>query len=212
MQLPRGRFHRLIKSTTPRALMDEAISERFTGICTIVLGSESATLVLKDGQIMLAGYGAMKGQHALTAVLEREINDAAVEQNLLTPEQVQLALEFNSPYMIEKPGRSGRTPTGKSVPVETSPTTSRESKGTDTSSSSRQRPKSAAEVHHIPMPGVKAAQKTTRTSQSGEDEFNALVQNMEEMDVEQLVGSFKVNCKDILKKIHLDHLIKDKDI
>lgn len=209
MQLPRGRFHRLIKSTTPRALMDEAISERFTGICMIVLGSENATLVLKDGQIVLAGYGGMKGQHALDAVLEKEMNDAAIEQNVLTPEQVQLALEFNPPYMIEKPGRSGQTPGGKNVPVETPPGGS---KGTDAPLSSRQRPKSAAEVHHIPMPGVKAAQKTTGTSQSGKDEFSALVQNMEEIDVEQLVGSFKVNCKDILKKIHLDHLIKDKDI
>jgi hypothetical protein len=189
--------------------MDEAISERFTGTCTIVLGSENAALVLKDGQIVLASYGNMKGQHALDAVLEREMNDAAVEQNILTPEQVQLALEFNPPYMIKKPGRSGETPAEKNVPVETPP---RRSKGADAPPSSRQRPTPAAEVHHIPMPGVKAAQKTTRTSQSGKDEFNALVQNMEEIDIEQLVGSFKVNCKDILKKIHLDHLIKDKDI
>jgi hypothetical protein len=34
---------------------------------------------------------------------------------------------------------------------------------------------------------------------------------MEEMDVEELVSSFRVNCKDMLKKIHLDHLIQEKD-
>jgi len=61
------------------------------------------------------------------------------------------------------------------------------------------------------MPGVKPAQGTAEASPSGGDELDTLVQNMEEMGVEQLVSSFKVNCKDMLKKIHLDHLIKDKE-
>ena len=61
------------------------------------------------------------------------------------------------------------------------------------------------------MPGVKPAQEKAEAPQSGGDEINELVQNMEEMDVEQLVGSFKLNCRDMLKKIHLDHLIKDKE-
>jgi hypothetical protein len=33
-------------------------SARFTGICTIVLGSESVILVLKEGLVVLAEYGA----------------------------------------------------------------------------------------------------------------------------------------------------------
>lgn len=209
MQLPRGRFHRLIKSTTTRALTNEINAERFTGICTIVLGSESAILVLNDGEVVLAEYGGMKGQHALDTVLDGEEDEVAAELNLLTPDQVRLALEFNPLFAIETPGRSGRPSAGKGAPGRTAPPTAQ--KSIDAVSSSRRRPKPAAEVHHIPMPGVKPAQEKAEAPQSGGDEINELVQNMEEMDVEQLVGSFKLNCRDMLKKIHLDHLIKDKE-
>ncbi|SCL75276.1 hypothetical protein L21_1171 [Methanoculleus chikugoensis] len=208
MQLPRGRFHRLIKSTTTRALTNEINAERFTGICTIVLRSESATLVLNDGEVVLAEYGGMKGQHALETVLDGEEDEVAAELNLLTPEQVRLALEFNPLFAIETPGRSGRPSAGKGAPGRAAPATP---KSADAASSSRRRPEPAAEVHHIPMPGVKPAQEKAEAPQSGGDEINELVQNMEEMDVEQLVGSFKLNCRDMLKKIHLDHLIKDKE-
>ncbi|MFY1645143.1 hypothetical protein ACK11Z_15535, partial [Methanoculleus bourgensis] len=64
MQLPRGQFHRLIKSTTSSALIEEMGSKRFTGICTIVLGGESAVLVLNEGLVVLAEYGGLKGQQA----------------------------------------------------------------------------------------------------------------------------------------------------
>jgi len=208
MQLPRGRFHRLIKSTTTRALIDECLAERFTGICTI-LGSETVTLVLNDGEVVLAEYGGIKKQHALDAALKGEENEVAAELNLLTPDQIRLALEFNPLFTIETPERSGRPSTGKSAPERAAPPTTPKSIGVV--SSSRRRPKPVAEVHHIPMPGVKPEQEKAEAPQSGGDEIDELVQNMEEMDVEQLVGNFKQNCRDMLKKIHLDHLIKDKE-
>ena len=100
MQLPRGRFHRLIKSTTTRVLIEEMASARFTGICTIVPGEKSAVLVLNEGLVVLAEYGGIRGQHALDAVSNDE-SEAAAELNLLTPEQVQLAREFNQPCAID---------------------------------------------------------------------------------------------------------------
>jgi len=56
-------------------------SAQFTGICTIVLGSESATLVLNEGQVVLAEHGDLKGQHALDAMLKGKGTelDAVVE-------------------------------------------------------------------------------------------------------------------------------------
>jgi len=207
MQLPRGRFHRLIKSTKTRTLINEVVSEQFTGICTIVLGGESAILVLNEGQVVLAEYGGMKGQHVLDAVLEDEESEVAAELNILTPEQLRLALEFNSPFMVDKP-KSGRPSAGKGAPAAppTAPT------GAGAGSFPRHRPEPTAKVHRIPMPRAKPAQEMVGPSQSGDDELDTLIQNMEEMDVDQLVSSFKVNCKDMLKRIHLDHLIRDKEI
>ncbi len=211
MQLPRGRFHRLLKSTTSRALMEEMNSAQFTGICTIVLGSESVTLVLNEGLVVLAEYGDIKGQHVPDTILEGDETEVAAELNLLTPEQVKLALEFNRPFATGDPdtGRQGRPSSGKAASGGTKPSAGPRKAGA--TSSSKHLPGSHAEVHRIPMPGVKSMQETAEASQSGNDEVDTLVQNMEEMDVEKLVSSFRVNCKDMLQKIHLDHLIQDKD-
>ncbi|MCK8517486.1 hypothetical protein [Methanoculleus sp. 7T] len=202
MQLPRGQFHRLIKSTTSRALIEEMGSVRFTGICTIVIGSESATLVLNEGLVVLAEYGGIKGQHALDEALKGGESEAAAELNLLTPEQIQLALEFNRPFKTgDLDTKKERRPSpGKAAP-----------KTTGAKTVPTRRPEPPAEVHRLPMPGVKPVQETTAAPQSGSEEIDTLVRNMEEMDVEQLVGSFRVNCKDMLRRIHLDHLIQDKD-
>ncbi|MDK2990683.1 MAG: hypothetical protein PWR16_2212 [Methanoculleus sp.] len=211
MQLPRGRFHRLLKSTTSRALIEEMSSTQFTGICTIILGSESATLVLNKGLVMLAEYGDMKGQHVPDAILEGDETEVAAELNLLTPEQVKLALEFNRPFATGDADaiKRGRPAAGKAVSGGTKPSAG--PKKADGASPPKHPPESSAEVHRIPMPGVKPMQETAEASQSENDDVDTLVQNMEEMDVEQLVSSFRVNCKDMLRKIHLDHLIQDKD-
>ncbi|WP_292728379.1 hypothetical protein [Methanoculleus sp.] len=209
MQLPRGRFHRLLKSTTSRALVEEMGSAQFTGICTIVLGSESATLVLNEGQVVLAEQGDLKGQHVLDAMLKGEENEVAAELNLLTPEQVRLALEFNRPCTAGDPAGQGRPSPGKATPGGTRPSAA--PKKAIAVASPKRRQEQPAGVHHIPMPGVKSVKETAEASQSGSDEIDTLVQNMEEMDVDQLVSSFRVNCKDMLRRIHLDHLIQDKE-
>ena len=206
MQLPRGRFHRLLKSTTSRALVEEMGSAQFTGICTIVLGSESATLVLNEGQVVLAEQGDLKGQHVLDAMLKGEENEGAAELNLLTPEQVRLALEFNRPCMIGDPAGQGRPSPGKTAPGGTKPSAAQ--KKAVAVASPKRRQEQLAGAHNIPLPGVKSVQETSR---SGSDEIDTLVQNMEEMDVDQLISNFRVNCKDMLRRIHLDHLIQEKE-
>ena len=211
MQLPRGRFHRLIKSTTPRALLEEMGSAQFTGICTIVLGSETAALVLNEGLVVLAGYGSVKGQHALDAMLEGEGIEVAAELNLLTPEQVKLALEFNRPFAIAIPdaGRTRGTSSGKAAPGGAKP--SAVPKRTGPAPSAKHRPETPAEEHRIPMPGVKPVREKAGAPESEREDLDALIQNMEEMNVDQLVSNFRVSCKSMLKKINLDHLIQDKD-
>ncbi len=208
MQLPRGRFHRLLKSTTSRDLIEEMGSARFTGICTIVLGRESVILVLNEGLVVLAEYGGMKGQHALDAALADGGSEAAAEMNILTPEQIQLALEFNRPFATVETGKEKRTSPARAASGAAKP--SAEPKGAVPAHLPGRRPEPAAVRHGIPMPGVKRVQ-ATGASQPGSDEIDTLIQNMENMDVDQLVNDFRVNCKDILRRIHLDHLIQDED-
>ncbi|MDV2482270.1 hypothetical protein F8E02_09720 [Methanoculleus sp. Wushi-C6] len=205
MQLPRGRFHRLLKSTTSRVLIEEMGSTRFTGICTIVLGNESVILVLNEGLVVLAEYGGMKGRHALDAALEDGGSEAAAELNILTTEQVQLALEFNKLFATAETGKEKRSSPARAASGGTKPSAG--PRGAGAAFVPKRRPEPPAERQGIPMPGVKPAQ----APEPGNDEIDTLVQNMESMDVDQLVNDFRVNCKDILRRIHLDHLIQDQD-
>lgn len=211
MQLPRGRFHRLFKSTTVRALAEEMRSARFTGICTIILGSERATLVLNEGQAVLAEYGGIYGQHALDTLLEGKESEAAAELNFLTPEQLQLALEFNRPFATTEPGIEDqkRSPRARVAPGRTRPPAG--SKKIDAAPLPEDRPETPAESHRIPVPGEKPIQGAAVAPPSGGDDMDMLIQNMEDMNVEQLVNDFRVNCKDMLRRIHLDHLIQNED-
>ena len=202
MQLPRGQFHRLLKSTTSGALIEEMGSKQFTGICTILIDGESAVLVLENGQVVLAEYGGIKGQHALDEVLKDEVGEIAAELNLLTPEQLQLALEFNQPFAT---GNSGAGRPGEAPPGTTAPG------GGKAPAGQKHPPERPRERRHIPMPGVKPAQEKGGAPPSTDDEVDTLVQNMEDMDIDQLVSKFRVSCKDMLRKINLDHLIQDKD-
>jgi hypothetical protein len=245
MQLPRGRFHKIIKSTATPALIEEMRAAKFTGICRIVLGSESATLVLNEGSVVLAEYGGLNGYQALDGVLGNE-EEAGAELNLLTPEQVRLSQEFNRQCAIEVPatGKVGKSPPKRGVPEGAKPAAPgkqpagggihREVKpvpdvkpaktskaGTvpersDTApgvgkSSSAHSPEPTAESQSIPRPGAKPAQEAAETSQPEGDEIDTLLRNMEEINIEHLVSNFRTNCKEMLKKIHLDHLIKDNE-
>ena len=207
MQLPRGRFHRLIKSTTTHALIEEMDSTQFTGICTIVPGNESAVLVFYEGLVVLAEYGGIKGQQVLEMIQEDMEGEVAAELNLLTSDQIQLTLEFNPSFAT---GIQKGPPPGKATPRGEKPSTS---PGKPPATPvPKHRAGSPAERRRIPMPGVKPVQEMTAPpSPPGDGEIDALIRNMEEIDVEQLVSNFRVDCKTMLKKIHLDHLIQEKD-
>lgn len=245
MQLPRGRFHKIIKSTATPALIEEMRVAKFTGICRIVLGSENATLVLNEGSVVLAEYGGLNGYQALDGVLGNE-EEAGAELNLLTPEQVRLSQEFNRQCAIEvptsgkvgksspkrgvpegaKPAAPGKQPAGSGIHIEVKPVPdvkpAKTSKAgtvperSDTApgvgkSSSAHSPKPAAESQSIPWPGAKPTQETAETSQPEGDEIDTLLRNMEEINIDHLVSNFRTNCKEMLKKIHLDHLIKENE-
>ena len=245
MQLPRGRFHKIIKSTATPALIEEMRAAKFTGICKILLGSESATLVLNEGSVVLAEYGGLNGYQALDGVLGSE-EEAGAELNLLTSEQVRLSQEFNRQCAIEVPatGKAGKSPPKSGVPEGAKPAAPgkqpagggihREVKpvpdvkpaktskaGTvpersDTApgvgkSSSAHSPEPTAESQSIPRPGAKPTQEAAETSQPEGDEIDTLLRNMEEINIDHLVSNFRTNCKEMLKKIHLDHLIKDNE-
>src|SRR5690606_1124006 len=153
--------------------IEEMGSKEFTGICTIIIDGESAVMVLEMGQVVLAEYGDIQGQQALDAVLKEKDTEAEAELNLLTPEQLQLALEFNRSAAIRNPGTAKKqeAPPGRTA-------------------------SGGGERVHIPTPGAKSLQEMSAAPRSTDNEVDTLTQNMEDINIEQLVSKFRVSCRD----------------
>ncbi len=213
MQLPRGKFHRIYKSVTLRSLTDELQTMQFTGYCTIAFGNESTILVYDRGQVLLAECGAKKGRSALDDVQGKWESEAAAELNILTPEQIELAREFNRASEI---GTSRKSGTG-------APAASRGENGGSRTPPVRVRPTerpvrperveapSAVPKSRVPQGTAVQPDRAAGVAPEQPEEVDTLVRMIEAMDIETLNSSFRANCKDLLRRIDLEHLIQDSD-
>jgi hypothetical protein len=211
MQLPRGKFHRIYKSVTLRSLTDELQTMQFTGYCTIAFGSESTILVYDRGQVLLAECGAKKGRPALDDVQGKWESEAAAELNILTPEQIELAREFNRASEI---GTSQKNSTGRAAALRGESSASRAPPARVRATERPARPERtqsppAVPKTHPPQGNAGQPDRAARIAQGQQEEVDTLVQMIEAMDIETLNSSFRTDCKELLRRIDLEHLIQD---
>ena len=110
MQLPRGTFLNIKRSTKVGNLLGELQDMRFTGICTISFGLVNGTIVFKSGKRILAQYKDIIGDAAWDEL--QKIIGEKVDSSLstLNEAQIQLSLEFNKTCLIVKGGKAEFTP------------------------------------------------------------------------------------------------------
>jgi hypothetical protein len=149
MQFPRGRFTAIKKGTRICDLLGELKHSRFSGYCIITRGTETGSLVLKNGNCLLAGYQDLEGDSAWIAIQRIEESEADAQLMHLTPAQLDLAIEFNQGARIERRithvhrEKQGTVPVHGTTEERKSPTripktrTSPESPGQDTGSTGR---------------------------------------------------------------------------
>lgn len=104
MQLPRGTFLSIKRSTKVGDLLQELQEMKFTGICTISFASGKGTIVLRYGRRILAEYQDTVGDAAWNGL--QKISGQKVDASLssLNDAQVQLSLEFNKTCLLTKEG------------------------------------------------------------------------------------------------------------
>jgi hypothetical protein len=110
MQLPRGTFLNIKRSTKVGDLLAELQDMKFTGICSISFGSVIGTIVFKSGKRILAQYKDIIGDAAwdeLQKIIGEKV-DASL--STLNEAQIQLSLEFNKTCLIVKGGKAENTP------------------------------------------------------------------------------------------------------
>jgi hypothetical protein len=106
MQLPRGTFREIKKNKLVKSILDELENTKFSGICNILYGPESGTLVFKSGQCILAKIRDKSGKGALDELLKMSNLDVDAGLSSLDEPQIQLALEFNEDCRIVKAGKT----------------------------------------------------------------------------------------------------------
>ncbi len=108
MQIPRGTFASIKKGIHIHALLIELEHSHFTGACVISHGRSTISLILKNGNCIMADWGDLNGEDswgAIQALGNIEV-DAALSR--LSPAQIALTQEFNKSAIIARMRRSSR--------------------------------------------------------------------------------------------------------
>lgn len=104
MQLPRGTFREIRKSVTIDSLLKELDGERFSGVASISSQSLTGTFVFKAGKCILVKFQKSRGDAGLDELQKARGEEVDAAISLLGDAQIELALEFNKPFRITRPG------------------------------------------------------------------------------------------------------------
>jgi hypothetical protein len=105
MQLPRGTFLSIKRSTKAGDLLMGLQEMKFTGVCTLSFGSINGTIVFKYGKRILAQYRDITGDAAWDELQKIAGEKVDASLSALNEAQIQLSLEFNKQCLIVKGGK-----------------------------------------------------------------------------------------------------------
>lgn len=106
MQIPRGTFTAIKKGIHIHVLLMELGRSRFTGSCVISHEHTTISLILNNGNCIMAGWRDLNGEDSWDAI--QELGDIKVDAALsrLSPAQIALTQEFNKAAIIVRMRRS----------------------------------------------------------------------------------------------------------
>jgi hypothetical protein len=105
MQLPRGTFSEIRKNVAIESLLHELDREKFSGVADISSQSRTGTLVFSQGKCILVKFQDNRGDAGWDEVQNAGSDEVDAALSLLDEAQIDLALEFNKPCRILKPGK-----------------------------------------------------------------------------------------------------------
>ena len=240
MQLPRGKFRSVIKGVALNSLIQELAEVRYTGVITLSWRQEVISLVIQKGRYILAEYGSLKGDSAWEGMIALgETTIDAILSDFSDPE-LKLATEFNetcllSAQAVPRPVRVAREKPREAAPVEGPPGRSRdlsavsppplppgpppvtkETQALDTISGEEPvTPKVWTKVDMAQAIAVAQEQGGVEIPPpDGYDELALLHMEMsalDDVDVEHIATKIRKNARGIVKKLHLGHLMTEKE-
>ncbi|MDD1664268.1 MAG: hypothetical protein LUQ32_02835 [Methanomicrobiales archaeon] len=240
MQLPRGKFRSVIKGVALHSLIQELAEVRYTGVITITWRHEAISLVIQKGRYILAEFGSLKGNPAwegMIALGETTI-DAILSD--FSDSELKLAIEFNEPCLLsaqvvprvprvvwEKPKEAAPVerpperppdlpamsppplPPGPPPVIEGAPVME------TAAEEEHETPNAYTQVDMAQAIAVAQDQGGTEIPPpGGYDELALLHMEMsalDDVDVEHIATKIRKNARGIVKKLHLGHLMTEKE-
>jgi hypothetical protein len=240
MQLPRGKFRSVIKGVALNSLIQELAEVRYTGVITISWRQEVISLVIQRGRYILAEYGSLKGDSAsegMTALGETTV-DAILSD--FSDSELKLAVEFNELCLLSAPAVPRAPRVAREKPAEPVPVKRPAERPVDLPAVSPPPPPPGLppETEEAPA-GDTIAEEETVTPRvwtqvdmaqaiaiaqdqggadipppGGYDELALLHMEMsalDDVDVEHIATKIRKNARGIVKKLHLGHLMTEKE-
>lgn len=209
MQLPRGTFRELKKGCALSTLIDGLVRDAFSGYCRIVADPHSVTLVFEQGAILLAEYDTLRGDTAWTCLMQERqmIVDAAIHD--LTASQVNLAIEFSQQARV----RAARhTMTGDDRLDEPSLVKPAGMVPDGAKRLTATMPQGGAPVRpHEPAETVRLAAEARDPLRDTHDPLLLKdLESIDAMDIEHMAEKFRANCRVMIERLNLEHLIAQK--
>ena len=240
MQLPRGKFRSVIKGVALNSLIQELAEVRYTGVITISWRHEAISLVLQKGRYILAEYGSLKGDSAWEGMIALGETTVDAILSDFSDSELKLAMEFNEPCLLSaqavpRAPRAMREKPKEPAPVErppvrppdlpamspppppiSPPPLTEEAPAPETATGEEpETPKAWTPVDMAQAIAVAQDQAEVETPPpGGYDELALLHMEMsalDDVDVEHIATKIRKNARGIVKKLHLGHLMTEKE-
>lgn len=212
MQIPRGTFRALKRGCDLHTLIQELKDTAFSGYCRISPGSGSITIVFEKGNIRLAEYDSLEGDAALERIFQSGPVTVDTVLHDLSDAQLGLAVEF-SPLSVVKSGRKMIL-----TDQQGSPGVGRSYHGTpldfrNTGLKKEINDPGSQPVHADPQktpaekPGVKSEISRIQAHDDDASLLSRELEALDTMDIENMAAKFRANCRLMMERLELEHLI-----
>ncbi|MDD1679639.1 MAG: hypothetical protein LUO93_10720 [Methanomicrobiales archaeon] len=206
------------------SLFDEFAVSKFTGYCKILMGREEHILALQEGTYTLAESGTGKGAEAFKAIIELGNSMGSAVLCPLTVKQFQVTLLFNAPFRIvfsSEPG-AGEEKEQRREPAERSPRA-------EISQPAAQTTAPVTRIHPVSIPSTAGKAKRVRSikitaelrdekdrkpvhvARSGEGGRGKKIDQLTLESIKELKETFQADAADLLRELHMEHLIPPEE-
>ena len=240
MQLPRGKFRSVIKGVALNSLIQELAEVRYTGVITISWRQGVISLVIQKGRYILAEYGSLKGDPAWEGMIALGETTVDAILSDFSDSELKLAIEFNELCLLSAPAvprapRAVREKPKEPAPVERPPErppvlpavplpplppgllpeTEEAPAAERLAEEEPVIPKVWTQVDMAQAIAIAQDQGGAEIPPpGGYDELALLHMEMsalDDVDVEHIATKIRKNARGIVKKLHLGHLMTEKE-